>query len=175
VSGEDNVRHDESGVAVARWSCTADADGVAPIAGSVAGFAGRHGMSAGCRGDVGAAVGAVVAHAASGALPRRHDVGRVTVDAATDGAWLSVRVVGEQRDGATLAGSELARPLVDALSDRLEWTDGGSRSGLNVVMEFPMTRTRTVSAGPRHRAVSWPPRRTAKQRAETRWTRDPES
>src|SRR5215218_9184102 len=85
---------DETGVAVARWDCEGRVDAIATVRHGVTGFARRHGMSAAIREQVGVAVSEVVGHVLRpGAEPRT--TGRVVVDAATDGTWLSIRVAGD--------------------------------------------------------------------------------
>ena len=125
---------DDVGVAVARWECDAAVGAIATVRQGVNGFARRYGMRDAAREDLRAAVSEAVADAVSRAGVRQggHSV---VVDAATDGAWLSVRVIGAEP--ARSATAPMALPLVAALADRVEWDPGGAE-GTRVLMEFAL-------------------------------------
>ncbi len=126
---------DEVGVAVARWESQATPLAIETVRRDVAAFAARHGMRKRDRAPVALAVAEAVADAVVRARPAAVST-RLTVHAATDGEWLTVRVDDDapppHQDAA------LALPLVAAVCDRLEY--GRSRDGGNrLLMELALT------------------------------------
>ncbi len=126
----------QDGVVTARWELGGQIGAIADVRRDVAAFAGRYGMAAGGRADVGAAVSVAVAVAA-GPRAERAEGGAVVVDAATDGEWLSVRVRGEARCDHD-ADPSVALPLMVALAARVEWDPGRGEQGPRSLMEFPI-------------------------------------
>ena len=133
------MRDEDTGVAVARWSYEAQVASIASVRNGVDGFAGRHGMSTAARADLAAAVSEAVADAVEHGRGLARP-GNVLVDAATDGAWITVRVAGDApRDPPP---GRPALPLVMALSDRFECWQAREGAGRTVLMEFAMTPRR---------------------------------
>ncbi|HEV2812247.1 MAG TPA: hypothetical protein VGW10_03245 [Solirubrobacteraceae bacterium] len=145
---------DETGVAVAHWECEALRDAIATVRAGVDGFAHRHGMARPTRQDVGAAVSEAVAVAMGPLLPAP---GRVVVDAATDGACLSVRVAGGAEHES---GEAIPMPLVVRLADRVEYGPRFTGAGTTILMEFaiperdPAVRRRGERCGARTRPAA---------------------
>jgi Histidine kinase-like ATPase domain len=141
---------EDSGVALGHWEPEPRIGAIAEVRGSVDAFAAEHGMPRQRREDVRAAVAEAVADAVV-RLRRSEAPGRLVVDAATDGAWLSVQVKDDAVDRSH--GQDGALPLVQCLPHRLEW-DADDR-GTHLLMEFPMT----AAMQPRDEAPRAPGRR----------------
>jgi hypothetical protein len=135
---------DESGVAVAQWTCEAQVPAIGAVRRGVGRFARRHGMTAELRRDLDVAIAATLADAAG------HLGGRVMVDVATDGSSLSVRVTDARAIGPS-TDPLVALPLLVALADRVETGDRAGGTGSMVLMEFPMTASGRPDAGVRGR------------------------
>ena len=124
---------EDTGVATAHWESEAAIGMIAAVRDGVGSFAGRHGMPRDGRENVRAAVAEAVADAVIRGR-RADEPGRVFVDAATDGAWLSVRI---RDDGPGCEdGPAGGLPLVTCLPHSLEWD--ADREGTHVLMEFAM-------------------------------------
>ena len=126
------MRDDDAEVATARWEVDATVEAATDLPNATNTFARRHGMSADARDAVKRAVSEAVEDAVARARDRQ---GRVTVDAATDGHWLSVQI---SSDALLAPGEALALPLVTSLAQRAEQT--ADAAGTNVLMEFDMPR-----------------------------------
>jgi len=152
----------DGGVAIERWSGDGPGDDVAGISRAVLSFARRHGMPVAGMEDVGGAVSEAIAYATDrgSAAVSAHSL---LVEAATDGAWLSVRVAGGARRGGAVAESVLGLPLVMTVADRFEYGAESRRAGTSVLMEFAMTpppdlgRARRVRTRSRRRGASVAP------------------
>ena len=126
----------EAVVATARWESEPALTLIGAVRDGVARFAETHGMARDAREDVRSAVAEAVADAVV-RLRRGATPGPVVVDAATDGAWLSVWV----RDDDALGVDDDARlPLVARLAHRSE--RGADARGTHVLMEFAMAPER---------------------------------
>jgi hypothetical protein len=122
---------------MSRWNSEAIVAAIARMRDDVGGFARMHGMSALSRQSMDLAVAEAVAGMVVPPLGTRNPAGRIEVSAATDGAWMSIRVEGD-RCGAADLGTEQALPLASALADRVERSSAIDGGGTTVVMEFPM-------------------------------------
>ena len=123
----------DAGVVMTRW----DADGAFPLTGmprAVSAFASREGMrQAGLP-----RLETVVSHAVAACLEIEvQDQPRLTVEAATDGIWLSVRVTGDA--GWDPARMERRLAVASALTERLEAGPPVGADGTSVLMEIRMT------------------------------------
>ena len=133
---------DEAPVVMARWDAAADPASVDLLRERVLDFADAHGIAEAPRRDVGMAVSEAFANAVHHAYPGGS--GAVTVDAATDGDLLSLRVcdhgtgVGEERLG-------LGVQLMRGLAERVEVSPSHDGTGTVVMMEFPMARRGLVT------------------------------
>ncbi len=127
------MREQDAGVATARWESEPAIALIATVRDGLAAFAAAHGMTRDTREDVRSFVSEAMADAFA-RLRRDDEPGSVTVDAATDGAWLSVRV----KDVARMRGAEPSAglPLVSCLPHRLDWA--ADAAGTYVLMEFAM-------------------------------------
>jgi hypothetical protein len=115
------MQHQLEDVVLAGWDHTSGSDDVEDTAAAIAGFAGRHGMTAHRRIGTASAIAAVLQQTATGL---RGSSGKVTIDAATDGQWLSMMLRGadvrEDDDAAALAVADRVEwPDADRLDDRL--------------------------------------------------------
>jgi hypothetical protein len=124
---------EDAGVVTARWESEAAIGLIGAVRDGVGAFADSQGMTHAAREDVRAAVCEAVADAVV-RLRRTDAPGRVVVDAATDGVWLSVQV----KDNAAVhsLGPGESLPLVACLPHRLEWA--ADASGTQLLMEFAM-------------------------------------
>lgn len=130
------MHREDNAISVARWTTDAVVAAIATMRREVCAFAQRHGMEPDLRHDVGVAVSEAVAAALAEIVSREARSGRLTVSAATDGAWLSVRVACDA--DRPVDGGRAALPLVRALADRFEWGPAAGGSGASVLMEFHM-------------------------------------
>jgi anti-sigma regulatory factor (Ser/Thr protein kinase) len=131
------MRSDDSDVTMARVTHEAAASAIGAVGRWVDDFAHRHGMRE--TSDVNVAVTEAVKNTVRHAYPADAP-GEVTVDAATDGEWLTVRVA-DRGCGAERAHVGLGVPLMAGLADRLEIGAGVDDVGTVVVMEFPISTT----------------------------------
>jgi len=117
----------DPGVAMAQWR------GSTPGAGQAVGtFAVVHGMPAAAREPLESVVSEVVRACAC-----RVSTADTTVEAATDGTWLTVRVSGARRwDRARLHGR---LPLAAGLADRIELAPSAGGDGTSVLLEIAMS------------------------------------
>jgi hypothetical protein len=136
---------EQIGVATGRWECDAVDPAVHTVRDDVGAFARRQGMTAPARGDLDVAVAAVVAEAV-GRGAGLGVAGRLVVDAACDGAWLSVRVTDSWPADAG-AGWALDLALARIVASRLEFGPGVGGMGRSVLMEFAMTTSGLPNAG----------------------------
>lgn len=127
------MQHRDEGVVLARWDHALGSDAVATTTAAVAGFATRHGMATCQREATGSAIAAVLEHAAAGRRSREH---AVTIDAATDGRWLSIMLRGTALRSADENGAHAA---VTAVCDRIEWPDD-DRPNDRLLLEILMAR-----------------------------------
>jgi anti-sigma regulatory factor (Ser/Thr protein kinase) len=145
------MREEDVRVATARWESESAIDVIATVRDGVAAFAAAHGMTRDTREDVGSCVSEAVADAVV-RLRRGDERGNVSVEAATDGEWLSVQV----KDAARARGVEPATglPLVSSLPDRLDWA--ADAVGTYVLMEFAMGSGAPGVDGPTVRGAGTP-------------------
>jgi anti-sigma regulatory factor (Ser/Thr protein kinase) len=120
---------EDADMAMARWDDDAVPPAIERMRRGVTRFARLHGMSDDDQVELAVAVTEVVTSAVRSTGPCG---GRLAVDAATDGEWLSVRVA-DHGDGA-----QLDVPLINGLADRTEFSTGNDGRGTVVLMEFPM-------------------------------------
>ena len=124
-------------VTCGRWESDATVAAVGSLRDRVCDFALQHGMLTAGRHRLDLAVSEAVADAV-GRADELPDGCGVRVDAATDGAWLTLIVTGD----APVANGSLQPwlPLVCTLAERVEW--GPARTGgTRLLMEFAMGRS----------------------------------
>jgi len=157
------VQDFDGGVFTARWDRVASNEGARAVREGVREFARAHGMPSAARHDLDVAVGEAVAGTCVSA--GCWSLGRVVLDAATDGRWLSVRVTG---DAPWIATSEAeGLPLGTALAASVEWGPGAAGIGTAVVLEFVVSDADTHTQGDRRR-----PDATAASRSRIRRSHD---
>lgn len=123
-------------VAVARLDLQATVAAIGEARRWVQAFAAEHGMPAAERDDLAVAFSEAVTNVVRHAYPADVD-GEIKLAAATDGAWLTVRV-DDRGTGTESTSFGLGVPLMTALADRIEVTPGFDGVGTTVLMEFPM-------------------------------------
>ena len=130
---------DSSVVAMARLNQRATIAAIGEARRWVRAFPAEHGMRAGERERLALAVSEAVTNAVRHAYPAEQ-VGDVSLAAATDGEWLTVRI-DDYGCGTESTSLGAGLPLMTDLSDRIEFTPGRNGIGTTVLMEFPMSGT----------------------------------
>jgi hypothetical protein len=126
-------RDGEPAVVMARWDAGAVPPTATGLARAVSAFATRHGMHESLR----QRLELLVEEAASAASdPSPYDGSEMTVEAATDGDWLSVRLTGATRWDAARVERRLW--LAQAVADRVEAGPTAGAAVTSVLMELPM-------------------------------------
>ena len=129
---------DDGAVASAQLTLQATVPSIGEVRRWVTAFAAQHGMAAPTRTDLAAAVSEAVTNSVRHAYPPDR-TGEVVLDAATDGAWLTVRV-SDRGCGTESTSLGLGLPLMHELAERIEYGPGPDGVGTIVLMEFPMHR-----------------------------------